>query len=243
MKRHFLALSSVCALSLGFALGRAAPDPAVPVARAEEEAAEEADPAKVLASLEEGNRRFVEGKSRHDHQDRTRVRELVKGQHPRACVLACADSRVAPEIVLDQGLGDLFDVRVAGNVADPAITGSLEYAVEHFHTPLILVLGHRSCGAVTAAVDTHGHTKALLALGPNLRDLVERIAPVLVGLPAEGSDTLEAAIEANARFVADELEATSEILRARKAAKQLDIVPAVYDLEDGGKLHVLGRSG
>jgi carbonic anhydrase len=234
-------LAVLFALVSGIAIGHAARTPAAPLALAGDEPADPGDPDKVLAALVEGNERFVAGKARRDHQDAARVTELAQGQHPRACVLACSDSRVSPEIVLDQGLGDIFVIRVAGNVTDAAITGSVEYAVEHLATPLVLVLGHTGCGAVTAAVKTHGHPKALLALGPNIQDLVERIEPVLAAIPGDVAEPerIARAIEANARFVAAELESTSEIVRTRLAAKKVEVVPAIYDLMDGGKLHVL----
>src|SRR5947209_2306854 len=102
--------------------------------------------------LKEGNGRFAQGKLAAKDTGANRRALLAKGQHPFAVVLTCADSRVAPELVFDQGLGDLFVLRVAGNITDPFTLGSIEYAVEHLHTPLIVVLGHENCGAVAAAL-------------------------------------------------------------------------------------------
>ncbi|RIQ11280.1 carbonic anhydrase, partial [Jiangella rhizosphaerae] len=107
----------------------------------------------VWAVLAAGNERFASGRPRHPHEDRPYRESLVSGQHPIACVLSCADSRVAPELVFDQGLGDLFTVRSAGEVLDDAVVGSIEYAVEHVAVPLVVVLGHAGCGAVRAAVE------------------------------------------------------------------------------------------
>ena len=109
-------------------------------------------PDAVVAELKIGNAHHVRHQYQHPHETRARQRELVAGQHPHAEILSCADSRVPPEIIFDQGLGDLFTVRVAGNVATDVEIGSLEYGAEHLHIPLLVVLGHESCGAVTAAV-------------------------------------------------------------------------------------------
>src|SRR5438105_3680928 len=110
-------------------------------------------PTGSLQRLKDGNARFAADKPNKRDVGADKRKELAKGQHPFAIVLTCADSRVAPELLFDAGLGELFVLRVAGNIADPAVVGSIEYAVEHLHTPLIVVLGHESCGAVAAALD------------------------------------------------------------------------------------------
>ncbi|MDA3838814.1 MAG: carbonic anhydrase, partial [Candidatus Delongbacteria bacterium] len=102
--------------------------------------------------LENGNLRFSSNKTIHPNQKYSRLEELVKGQNPFATVLTCSDSRVVPEFIFDRGIGDLFVIRNAGNIVENTVLGSIEYAVEHLHTPIVLVLGHSSCGAVTAAV-------------------------------------------------------------------------------------------
>src|SRR6476659_6238287 len=107
----------------------------------------------VLRELKAGNDHHVTKRYQHPHQSAARQRELAAGQAPHAIVLSCADSRVTPEIILDQGLGDLFDIRVAGNVASDTELASIEYAAAHLHTPLVVVLGHQKCGAVTAAAE------------------------------------------------------------------------------------------
>jgi carbonic anhydrase len=110
-------------------------------------------PEQALAQLLAGNKRYVSSQLKHPHQDLNRRHDLEKSQHPFACILSCSDSRVAPEIVFDEGLGDLFVVRVAGNIVDSAVTGSIEYAVEHLGTPIVLVMGHERCGAVQATIE------------------------------------------------------------------------------------------
>src|SRR5262245_9735575 len=121
--------------------------------------------ATALAALKAGNQRHVSAHYSHPHQTVAYRQQLSGGQHPQHSVLTCADSRVAPEIIFDQGLGDLFDVRVAGNVAGNDEIASLEYAAEHLHTPVIVVMGHQKCGAVSAAVEggeAAGHLSALI---------------------------------------------------------------------------------
>jgi len=123
-----------------------------------------------LEQLKKGNERFVADRLAAKDLGADRRRELAKGQHPFAIVLTCADSRVAPEFIFNQGLGDLFVLRVAGNIADPFVLGSMEYAVEHLHVPLIVILGHTKCGAVDAALaenKPHG----------NLGKLIEQVYP------------------------------------------------------------------
>src|SRR6478752_2340602 len=120
--------------------------------------------AAVLRELQAGNAHHVAKQYQHPHQTAARQRELASGQHPHAIVLSCADSRVAPEIIFDQGLGDLFDVRVAGNVASDTEIASIEYGASHLHAPLCVVMGHQMCGAVTAAAESgegEGHLPSL----------------------------------------------------------------------------------
>ncbi len=179
------------------------------------------DPWQALVA---GNHRFMRGEaaSRDVVAQRT---ELVAGQHPRVAVLACADSRVAPEIVFDAGLGELFVVRVAGNVADPAALGSLEYGVEHLHAELLVVLGHDKCGAVAAAQEG-GNLPTM-----NLEALVARIKPALAEVPACAGDL--GPIEANVRHSARAILAESPILAHAVAEGHLRVVCAVYHLESG----------
>lgn len=180
------------------------------------------------ADLLAGNRRFVAGRPRL----RTLVADrsaLVAGQHPRAVILACADSRVAPELLFDTTLGELFVVRVAGNVVDSTGLGSIEYAIEHLHTGLVVVLGHTGCGAVTAAV-AGGDPGS-----PNLAALVAHIAPVVAKLSNcfEGPELVERSVTANARRGAQELLENSAMLRHAQEAGELKVVAAVYELDTG----------
>lgn len=183
---------------------------------------------ETLKRLLEGNHRFISGQTMH--RDHTSKRaELVKGQSPAAIVLSCSDSRVPPEIIFDHGLGDIFVIRVAGNVADPVELGSIEYAVEHLNVPLIIVLGHDSCGAVTAAVKGGKHEG-------NIRAIVRKIAPAVRKAKAQGKkadDLLKAAIIENAYMVAAGLVRDSSVIRHFVNEKKLKIVAAKYSLETG----------
>ena len=160
-----------------------------------------------------------------------RRQELAKGQHPRAVVLSCSDSRVPPEHVLDQQLGEVFVVRTAGNVADGVALGSVEYAVEHLGTPLIVVLGHRSCGAVKAAVEvrkTHGHAHGHVA------EVLKLVMPAVAQAEREKApDLVNAAIEANVALEAKALVRRSPLIAERVKAGKVSIVTAIYDLESG----------
>ena len=178
------------------------------------------------AELKTGNQHHAQARYAHPHQTSARQHELVAGQHPRAVILSCADSRVTPEIVFDQGLGDLFDVRVAGNIAAPAEIASIEYAVEHLHTPLVVVLGHQSCGAVGAAIQggkTDGH---LITLLDAIRPAVEQARK----LPGNLSDN---AVRLNTEMVVEQLRSSQPVLAEAVAAGSLRIVGAVYSLETG----------
>ena len=180
----------------------------------------------VLGELKAGNDHHAAKKYEHPHQTAARQRELASGQHPHAAILSCADSRVAPEIVFDQGLGDLFDVRVAGNVAGDTEIASLEYAAEHLSVPLVVVLGHQHCGAVTAAAEAgeaHGHLSALIA---PIRPAVQR-AKTMSG------DAIENAVRINVQMVVDQLRGSKPILGELVAKHELRIVGAVYSLDTG----------
>lgn len=183
-------------------------------------------PDSVLAELKTGNAHHVRHQYQHPHATVARQRELVAGQHPHAEVLSCADSRVPPEIVFDQGLGDLFVVRVAGNVAADTEIGSLEYGAEHLHIPLLVVLGHESCGAVTAAVEageTAGHIAALVNL----------IKPAVDKSRGMSGDPVANAVRANVQMVVQQLRSSTPILSERVAEGKLKIVGAVYSLKTG----------
>src|SRR3954469_4925706 len=180
----------------------------------------------VLRELKAGNDHHVLKQYQHPHQTAARQRELAATQNPHAIVLSCADSRVAPEIILDQGLGDLFDVRVAGNVASDTELASIEYAAEHLHTPLLVVMGHQKCGAVTAAAESgeaEGHLPSLLAL---IRPAVERAR-------SQPGDLIENAVRSNVENVVRQIRASTPVLAALVERGTLKVVGAVYSLDTG----------
>jgi carbonic anhydrase len=190
--------------------------------------------ASVLTELKEGNQRHVSAHYSHPHETVAYRQELSSGQHPQASILTCADSRVAPEIIFDQGLGDLFDVRVAGNVAGNDEIASLEYAAEHLHTPLIVVMGHQKCGAVSAAVEggeAAGHLSAILT---PISLAVEK-AKHLQG------DLVENSVRINVENVVQELRTSTPILSDLITQGKLTIIGAVYSL-DTGKVTWLSES-
>jgi carbonic anhydrase len=184
-----------------------------------------------LARLKRGNSRFAHGHLKHPDQGVDRVHTLAMGQHPIAAVLSCADSRVPPEIVFDEGLGDLFVVREAGHVADDATLGSLEYAVHHLGVPLIVVLGHEKCGAVSATVEA---MKAHKRGEGHIARLVHDIRPAVTEAgPGDEATLVHRAVAANVDLVVRQLTASHPFLHeARKAAK-VRIVGAVYDIDTG----------
>ena len=191
------------------------------------DAAPKVPPTEALARLKDGNQRFVTNKLEHPRQTAKRRTELANSQHPFAIVLACADSRTSPELVFDQGLGDVFVVRVAGNVLNNELLGSIEYAVDHLGAQLIVVLGHERCGAVKAARET------IAAKGEapgHIESLVKAIAPAVEATVGEDE---EATIKANARYVAKELRKSTPILKEMIEKGTISVVAAHYDLDTG----------
>jgi carbonic anhydrase len=194
-------------------------------------AAEVPNADQALKELQKGNARFARGKMLQLRRDQARLEETARGQHPFVTVLTCSDSRLPPEIVFDQGLGDVFTVRVAGNVADVDEIGTIEYGVGHLHTPLCVVLGHTGCGAVTAVVkgaEVHG----------NIPSLVDNIVPAVASArhqhPGLGEDQLiPAAIEANVFQAIADLFTHSEEVRHLVQASKLRVLGAVYDIQTG----------
>jgi carbonic anhydrase len=188
--------------------------------------AQEAGPAAVaLKQLKEGNERFAADRPEKRDIGAARRKELARGQHPRAIVLACADSRVAPELIFDQGLGEMFVLRVAGNVTDADILGSIEYAVAELKTPLVVILGHESCGAVKAALAPED-------LKGNLRVLIENVH---VGKPAQpgGKVQLAYAIRHNVLYQVETLSRKSPLLKEFIDSQRVGVAAGVYSLETG----------
>jgi len=189
---------------------------------------------EALARMTQGNARFVANVRSLDALASQQRREaLVTAQRPYAIVLSCSDSRAPSELIFDCGLGELFVVRVAGNVVAPSIVGSVEFAVDAFGTELVVVMGHTRCGAVGATVDLL--RSGTSALSDNVRDIVDRITPGVAELvrASAGEDVLGRAIRANVRVSANHLRHGSRVLEERIAAGRLAVVGAEYALETG----------
>ena len=179
---------------------------------------------EVITRLKSGNDRFVEDKLDGKLQNSSRRGELTGGQQPYAIILSCADSRVVPELAFDAGLGELFVVRVAGNVANTSSIASIEYAVAHIGSPVIVVMGHESCGAVTAALGGGDN-------GYNLNHLLSHVAPALHATK-DGAD-VNTVVKENARRNAEALTSRSSIIRDAVDNGKLQVVPAYYHLGSG----------
>jgi carbonic anhydrase len=186
---------------------------------------------QALARLLAGNARFVVHKEQHPDESLERRKELSTGQHPFAVILGCADSRVAPELLFDEGLGDLFVIRVAGNVVDDAVLGSIEYAIEHLGSKLVVVLGHEKCGAVSAAVaggSAAGHLAALVAA----------IQPSVAATAASPGDKVHNCVIDNARRVARQIRESEPVLKEATQQRGVKVIAADYEL-DTGKVRLL----
>lgn len=179
---------------------------------------------EVLERLKDGNQRFVNDKLVSENQDSRRRKSQTDGQSPFAIILSCADSRVVPELAFDTGIGELFVVRVAGNIANTSSIASIEYAVAHLGTPVIVVLSHESCGAVTAAVNGGDN-------GYNLNHLLSHITPAIS--ESEKNAPVNDVSKINAKLTVQDLSNRSAIIAGAVKSGKLKIVPAYYNLDTG----------
>lgn len=196
-------------------------------------------PQQAWDTLVEGNRRFVSGASQRPNSDGERRRELVAGQAPQAVIFGCGDSRVPAEMIFDQGLGDLFVVRTAGHVLDPSVLGSIEFGTEVLRAPLVVVLAHKSCGAINAtlAAEESGD------MPPGfLHTIVERVMPSILHGRKHGLTTGEQFEAEHARATSELLPQRSSLIRDRIDAGQLAVVAVHYDIGEG-EAHVVASLG
>ena len=219
MTKKFLTLLIAANLCVGSHFARAAepahPDqPIIPLAEA-------------ISRLKDGNARYTNSKQQHPRQSTKERTDLTKSQHPFAIIVGCADSRVPPEIVFDQGLGDLFVLRVAGNVIDDHSLGSIEYAVDHLAVRLIVVLGHQSCGAVKAAKDTIAAKSEAPA---HIQSLVTAIQPAV---EATLNGDLETTVKANVKNVVQALRSSTPVLKSKVDSGEVRVIGAYYSLDTG----------
>ncbi|MEH2226665.1 carbonic anhydrase [Nostoc sp.] len=187
--------------------------------------AESLSPDAALQKLIEGNQRFVDHHPQYPDQSELRLHEVAQAQHPFATILSCADSRVPAEIVFDQGIGDIFDVRIAGNIATHEAIGSIEYAVVLLGSPLLMVMGHERCGAVTAAVQKE-------SLPGDISTFVKAIKPALKRAKDQPGDAVENAVVANVQYQIERLK-RSKLLTKQVESGKLKIVGGRYDLDTG----------
>jgi carbonic anhydrase len=186
-------------------------------------------PTDALNNLMAGNVRYTQGSPIHPNQSAERQAEVAQGQHPWAAILGCIDSRVPPELVFDQGLGDLFVARTAGQVIDNVVLGSLEFAVEE-GVKLIMVLGHQNCGAVKATIQTlqtNGHAEG------QIETLVEAIKPAVIEAQSQPGDLLDNSVTANVTMEVEYIQSSSQIISDALAQGSIGLVGARYDLETG----------
>lgn len=192
---------------------------------------------EALDLLRQGNRRFIAGRPRdRNGADAIRRLDLLAGQEPHAAILGCSDSRVPVELIFDQEIGDLFVVRVAGNIADSTQIGSIEFAVANLGTPLVVVLGHSGCGAVAAAVEEARQGGERLS--PHLGVILDRVRPAVTAQAtaageADEETALRLAVQANVAAAVARLETESQVLTELVASDRLLIVGAVYELGSG----------
>ncbi|MEH2366810.1 carbonic anhydrase [Nostoc sp.] len=187
--------------------------------------AESLNPDAALQKLIEGNQRFIQHHPQYPDQSELRLHEVAQAQHPFATILSCADSRVPAEIVFDQGIGDIFDVRIAGNIATHEAIGSIEYAVVLLGSPLLMVMGHERCGAVTAAVQKE-------SLPGDISTFVKAIKPALKRVKDQPGDAVENAVVANVQYQIERLK-RSKLLNKQVESGKLKIVGGRYDLDTG----------
>ena len=182
---------------------------------------------EALEKLKEGNKRFVELRQKHPDEDKKRREEMLKGQHPFVVILSCSDSRVPPELIFDQGLGDIFEIRNAGNVLDDHVIGSIEYAVMHCGVKLIVIMGHQDCGAIAATLSGVSETKYI-------KSLEDSIQPAVEDCKEKGLEIIsDNVVKAHVRQDIEELMSQDvELVKYMKKHK-VKIVPAYYHLDSG----------
>lgn len=201
-------------------------------------------PDEAMQKLMDGNKHYVENKLTNAAMSDAATRtSLATSQKPYAIILSCSDSRVPPEIIFDKGLGEIFVVRVAGNIPDPIVIGSIEYAVEHLGSSLIMVLGHERCGAVTATVDAKGKSTGSKNIDAIVKEIEPSVIPATNDCAAckdekdcaatKKSELVNCVIDTNAKQVAANLTKNSEMLKHLVDEKKIKIVVAKYDLDDG----------
>lgn len=189
---------------------------------------------EALKKLKQGNKRFVQLHQKHPDESGKRRKEMLEGQHPFVIILSCSDSRVPPELIFDQGLGDIFEIRNAGNVLNPHVIGSIEYAVMHCGVKLIVIMGHQDCGAINATLSGVSETKYIQALEDSIQPAVEQCK--LKGLEVNSDNVVKAHVMQD---IEELMEQDVELVKYMKE-HNVKIVPAYYHL-DSGKVDFLKK--
>lgn len=181
---------------------------------------------EAMQKLKAGNQRFIEMKLEHPDQNKERMKELEKSQHPFVAILSCSDSRVPPEIIFDQGLGDIFEIRNAGNVKDDQVIGSIEYAIVHLGVKLVVVLGHQDCGAVKAALDNTKESRYI-------ESLIKEIEPSVKISKGTGNELVTNVAKNHAKLTANKMVTEDPVLSEYVKSHDVKIIPAFYYLDTG----------
>lgn len=223
-RRDLLKLLGFAGVSLAAGTGGLILNPQL--AEASESISSPVTPDAALKKLLAGNKRFVERKPEYPDQTKARLQEVAQSQHPFVTILSCADSRVPAEIIFDQGIGDIFDVRIAGNIVTTEALGSLEYSAVLLGTPLLMILGHERCGAVTAAIQNE-------SLSDGIISLVKSIKPAVDKVKSKSGDLVENAVVANVQYQIERLRKTSPLIVEQEQQGKLKIVGGRYDLDTG----------
>ena len=187
---------------------------------------------EALKKLKQGNKRFVKLRQKHPDENAKRRKEMLNGQHPFVIILSCSDSRVPPELIFDQGLGDIFEIRNAGNVLNDHVIGSIEYAVMHCGVKLIVIMGHQDCGAINATLSGVSETKYIKALEDSIQPAVEKC--ILENLEVSSDNVVKAHVMQDIEELMEKDHELVEYMREHK----VKIVPAYYHL-DSGKVEFL----
>ena len=182
---------------------------------------------EAIEKLKQGNKRFVEFKQKHPDEDKKRRKEMLKGQHPFVVILSCSDSRVPPELIFDQGLGDIFEIRNAGNVLDDHVIGSIEYAVMHCGVKLIVIMGHQDCGAIAATLSGVSETKYIKSLEDSILPAVNDCKKQ--GLEINSDNVVKAHVKQD---IEELLSQDTELVKYMKK-HNVEIIPAYYHLDTG----------
>jgi len=224
-RRHFLKLGATGAVGSALAAGNLLRAERAEAAELPATTLQALSPDAALETLMAGNQRFVQHQPQYPDQSQARLQEVAQAQYPFATILSCADSRVPAELIFDQGIGDIFDVRIAGNIATPEAIGSIEYAVVLLGTPLLMVLGHERCGAVTAAVQNK-------SLPGEISTFVRTIEPVVARVKDQPGDAVDNAVIANVQYQIEKLK-RSLLLTEQLQSGKFNIVGGRYDLDTG----------